>query len=91
MPRSRAIHQRATTIKLAHYPKAAPSLEDLPGQAKRLARWQARRNRITNSKFTSPLRQGPPAGHRKELGHEVDFVLRKWHALARDALREDSS
>jgi hypothetical protein len=67
------------------------ALEDLPRQAKRLARWQARRDRMTNPKFRSPLRQGLPPGHRKEPEHEVDFVLRECHALARDALREDSS
>ena len=67
------------------------ALEDLPRQAKRLARWQARRERMANPKFRSPLRQGSPPGHRKEPKGEVDHVLRKCHALAREALREDSS
>jgi hypothetical protein len=67
------------------------ALADLPRQAKRLMRWQARRNRMANPKFTSPLRQGPPPGHRKEPKDEVDFVLRQCHALARDALRENTS
>jgi hypothetical protein len=67
------------------------ALENLPRQAHRLARWQARRDRMTHPKFRSPLRQGLPPGHRKEPKDEVDFVLRECHALARDALREDSS
>jgi hypothetical protein len=67
------------------------ALADLPRQAKRLMRWQARRNRMANPKFRSPLRQGAPPGHRKEPEDEVDFVLQKCHALAREALRENTS
>jgi hypothetical protein len=77
------LSRRLQAIKLA--------LENLPRQAHRLARWQARRDRMTHPKFKSPLRQGLPPGHRKEPKGEVDFVLRECHALARDALREDSS
>jgi hypothetical protein len=67
------------------------ALADLPRHAQRLMRWQARRNRMANPIFRSPLRQGSPPGHRKEPKDEVDFVLRECHALARDALRENSS
>lgn len=67
------------------------ALADLPRQAKRLARWQARRDGMPNPKFRSPLRQGPPPGHRKEPEDDVDFVLRECHTLARDALRENTS
>jgi hypothetical protein len=65
------------------------ALDTLPRQARRLKRWQARRARMANPKFRSPLRPGLPPGHRKEPRDEVDRVLRECHALARDAL--DSS
>jgi hypothetical protein len=67
------------------------ALDNLPAQVKRLARWQARRDRMASPKFRSPLRQGPPPGHRKKPKDDVDYVLKECHALARDALREDSS
>lgn len=67
------------------------ALENLPRQVKRLKRWQARRDQMARPKFRSPLRPGLPPGHRKEPRHEVDLVLRDCHALARDALNEDSS
>jgi hypothetical protein len=67
------------------------ALENLPRQVKRLKRWQARRARMTNPKFRSPLRPGAPPGHRKSPEDEVDLVLRECHALAWDALKEDSS
>jgi hypothetical protein len=73
--------RRLAAIKLA--------LDDLPGQVKRLVRWQARRARMASPKFRSPLRQGPPPGHRKKPKEDVDYVLKECHALARDAL--DSS
>ena len=77
------IGRRLAAIKLA--------LENLGAQAKRLKRWQARRDRMASPKFRSPLRPGPPPGHRREPRDDVDLVLRECHALARDALNEDSS
>jgi hypothetical protein len=77
------LSRRLAAVKMA--------LENLPRQAKRLARWQARRDRMANPKFRSPLRPGPPPGHRKEPKDDVDLVLRKCHALARNALHEDGS
>ena len=38
------------------------ALEDLPRQAKRLARWQQRRKEAPDHKFLSPLRPRPSAG-----------------------------
>ncbi len=67
------------------------ALENLPRQAKRLARWKARRNQMQKPAFLSPLRPGPPPGHRKEAIEEIDFVLRTCHGLARDALIGDTS
>ena len=67
------------------------ALDDLPRQAKRLARWRLRRDNIPSLKFKSPLRPGRPPGHRKRPTHEVDEVLIECHGLARDALRFDTS
>jgi hypothetical protein len=77
-----SLSRRLRAIKMA--------LENLPRQAQRLARWQARRDRMADPKFRSPLRPGWPPGHRKEPEREVDRVLKECHALAREAL-EDSS
>ncbi len=77
------LHRRLAAVKMA--------LENLAAQAKRLARWQARRDSMRNPKFKSPLRPGLPPGYRKEPRHEVDAVLIECHGLARDALKEDSS
>ncbi|HUR43314.1 MAG TPA: hypothetical protein VMZ01_04355, partial [Aestuariivirga sp.] len=80
---AKRLGRRLAAIKLA--------LENLPRQVKRLARWQARRDRMPSPKFRSPLRPGLPPGHRKEPRHEVDAVLRECHALAGDARGEDTS
>ena len=39
----------------------------------------------------SPLRSGPPPGHRSKPADQIDWVLKECHALARDALKEDTS
>jgi hypothetical protein len=75
--------RRLMAVKLA--------LETLPRQAQRLARWKARRKNMQSPKFTSPLRPGPPPGHRRKAKDEIDFVLRECHGLAWNALREDTS
>ena len=67
------------------------ALDDLPRQARRLARWRLRREKAPSPKFRSPLRPGPPPGHRKRPVHEVDEVLTECHGLACDALRPDTS
>jgi hypothetical protein len=67
------------------------ALETLPRQAQRMARWQARRKMMEKPKFTSPLRPGPPPGHREKPKKEIDFVLCECHWIAWDSLREDSS
>jgi len=75
--------RRLQALKLA--------LDDLPRQARRLARWRVRREKAPGPKFISPLRPGPPPGHRKRPVHEVDDVLTECHGLACDALRPDTS
>jgi hypothetical protein len=67
------------------------ALDDLPRQAKRLARWRLRREKAINPKFKSPLRPGRPPGHRRKPTHEIDEVLIECHGLAWDALRPDTS
>ena len=67
------------------------ALEDLPRQARRLARWRMRREKAQSPKFKSPLRPGHPPGYRRKPVHEVDEVLIECHGLAFDALRPDTS
>jgi hypothetical protein len=80
---AKRLGRRLAAIKLA--------LENLPREAKRLARWQARRKAMKSPKFTSPLRPGRPPGYRKKPKDEIDWVLKECHALARDVEREDTS
>jgi hypothetical protein len=77
------IGRRLNTLKLA--------LDDLPRQARRMARWQIRRENMKSPKFKSPLRPGPPPGRRKRPIHEVDEVLADCHWLAWEAEKPDTS
>jgi hypothetical protein len=75
--------RRLQALKLA--------LEDLPRQARRLARWRVKRENMPNPKFKSPLRPGRPPGYRRKPVHEVDEVLAECHGLAFDAMKPDTS
>ena len=75
--------RRLQALKLA--------IDDLPRQAKRLARATARRENIPSLRFKSPLRPGRPPGHRRKPTHEVDEVLTECHWLAWEALKPDTS
>jgi len=67
------------------------ALDDLPGQAQRLARWRARRMLRRGGRL-SPMRPGSPPGHRKGGEHPVDEVLAHSHGLAIDVvMRRDTS
>jgi hypothetical protein len=77
------ITRRLQVLKLA--------LEDLPRQARRLARWRVRREATPSPKFKSPLRPGPPPGHRKRQIHPIDEILDDCHWLAWDAMKPDTS
>ena len=77
------LSRRLQALKLA--------LDDLPRQARRMARWRVRREAAKAPKFTSPLRPGPPPGHRKKPTHEIDEVLTECHWLAWEAMRPDTS
>jgi hypothetical protein len=61
----------------------------LPRQARRLARWRARR--ASDVRPCQPLRRGRPPGHRRRPSRDIDLVLRECHALAQDALQPDTS
>ncbi len=77
------LSRRLQALKLA--------LDDLPGQARRMARWRARREAIKTPVFRSPLRPGRPPGHRRKPIHEVDEVLTECHGLACWAMEPDTS
>jgi hypothetical protein len=83
---------RVDAARLARRLHALKSaLEDLPRQAKRLARWRLKRANMKSPKFTSPLRPGYAPGHRQKKTHEVDEVLTECHWLAFEALKFDTS
>jgi hypothetical protein len=75
--------RRLQALKLA--------LDDLPRQARRMARWRVRREAMKAPKFKSPLRPGPPPGRRKRRIHPIDEILADCHALAWDAMKPDTS
>jgi hypothetical protein len=77
------ITRRLQAIKLA--------LDDLPRQARRMARWRVRREAVKTPTFKSPLRPGQPPGHRRRKIHEVDEILDNCHWLAWEALKIDTS
>ena len=80
------LHRRLAAI--------ARALDDLPAQAKRLARWRARRDRArARGAFHRlvPMRPGRPPGWRKPdapRSHEVHRVLDDLHGLAFWALEQ---
>ena len=65
------------------------ALDNLPHQARRLVRWQSKRDAaLKASKPTrmSPMRPGLPPGWRQRKIHEIDTVLRECHGLANDLI-----
>ena len=80
---AKSLTRRLEALKLA--------LADLPRQARRLARWRVRREAMPSPKFRSPLRPGPPPGHRRKPVHPIDKVLTECHWLAWEALKPDTS
>jgi len=73
------------------------ALDDLPRQALRFARWQARRlaalaQGAIDTRFRRPLRPGRPPGAAKRRRHEIHDVLANSHSLCWWALeRPDTS
>jgi hypothetical protein len=80
---AKRLARRLEALKLA--------LDDFPRQARRMARWRARREAMKNPKFKSPLRPGQPPGHRRKPTHEVDEVLTECHWLAWEVMKPDTS
>ncbi len=75
------LHNRLRALRLA--------LSDLARQARRLARWNARRDAALKAgqpHRLSPIRPGLPPGWRQRKIHEIDPLLRECHGLARDWL-----
>jgi hypothetical protein len=75
--------RRLAAIRLA--------LEDLPRQARRYARWQARPLETRRPRRLTALRSGPPPGLCRRSTHEVDEILAQCHWLARHAAASDTS
>ena len=65
------------------------ALDDLPGQAKRMARLMARRKKAPPGPgCVPPLRPGFPPGYRQRHVHLVDRILQDCHHFARHAQNE---
>jgi hypothetical protein len=65
------------------------ALDNLPHQARRLVRWQVKRDaalKASRPTRISPMRPGLPPGWRQRKIHEIDAVLRECHGLANDRL-----
>jgi hypothetical protein len=80
---ARPITRRLQALELA--------LDDLPGQALRLARLQQKREASPGPTFKTPIRPGHPPGFRRRKRREVDEILVECHYLALDALKVNTS
>ena len=67
------------------------ALENLPHQARRLARALARRESIPHLKLKMPLRPGRAPGLRKKRRLEIDEILHQCDWLARNTVASDTS
>ncbi len=70
------------------------ALSDVPRQARRLARWQARRDLLLKARRrtrVSVFRPGLPPGWRQRPIHEIDDVLKECHGLALHAVNGPDS
>jgi hypothetical protein len=65
------------------------ALNDLPRQARRLKRWELKRDaalKACKPTRMSPMRPGLPPGWRERKVHEIDDVLGECHGLAHELL-----
>jgi hypothetical protein len=69
------------------------ALDNIPKQAKRLARWKARRRRQSEHRlvFTIPLKAGRPPYLPDKPRHEVEEILLRCHELAWEVRTPDTS
>jgi hypothetical protein len=65
----------------------ASALDDLPRQAKRLARWRLRRLGASHLRTMDVMRYGKAPGYRKKKRHEIDGILDDCHAFACEAMK----
>jgi hypothetical protein len=63
------------------------ALDDLPRQAKRLARWRLRRLGASHLRTMDVMRYGKAPGYRKKKRHEIDDILDDCHAFACEAVK----
>jgi hypothetical protein len=63
------------------------ALNDLPRQAKRLARWRLRRLGASHLRTMDVMRYGKAPGYRKKKRHEIDDILDDCHAFACEAMK----
>jgi hypothetical protein len=63
------------------------ALDDLPRQAKRLARWRLRRLSKPHLRTMDVMRYGKAPGYRKKKRHEIDDILDDCHAFACEAVK----
>ncbi|MFO0991627.1 MAG: hypothetical protein U1E67_06840 [Hyphomicrobiales bacterium] len=69
------------------------AVQDIPGHAMRLARWEAQPFDQRRPERSGPLRSGRPPGYRQRNIHEVDQILKDCDWLARlgNPPRDDTS
>ncbi|MFO0991130.1 MAG: hypothetical protein U1E67_04265 [Hyphomicrobiales bacterium] len=65
---------------------AIDALQDIPRQAMRLARWQAKPIEERRPERWSALRPGKPPGFRERPKHEIDVILKECDWLARNVM-----
>jgi hypothetical protein len=85
-PLSDGLVDAARITRRLHALKSA--LEDLPRQAKRLARWRLKRENISHLKMRYPMRPGRPPGYRAKKAHEIDEILSDCHYFAWEAMKK---
>ena len=90
-PPSDGLENSTNIVRRLHALKAA--LDNLPHQAKRLARVLDQRQNSPDwkVKLKTPRRPGRPPGHRQKPRLEIDHALRECEWLARNVLPPDSS
>jgi hypothetical protein len=92
MPRRFKTEVRDKTVQLNRRLAAVTyALENLPSQARRMARWIAKRKTIDKPKFTSPMRPGRAPGYRRKSTEELDQILDNCHWLAWESLKVNTS
>lgn len=67
------------------------ALEDLPRQARRYLRWQAKPQGQRRPQFSTALRRGNPPGHRRKPSHRIDEILAECDLLARHVAGTNTS